>query len=71
MIFDDSKKQPNPAKWLRYSGASMCVTVNPCHWSWIPRFRRERDIWSGPVEWNGSASWLMLTVRVWIDDGSW
>lgn len=71
MLSDDSKRPVNIWRWLRYSGAVVSVTVNPCHWSWWPRFQREQDIWSGPAEWTGRATWLMLSVRVWIDDGSW
>jgi hypothetical protein len=59
-------------KWLRYSGASVAITVNPWHWSWIPRAQRElNDTWSGPNERTWSVRWLFLTARIWIDDGSW
>lgn len=72
MHLKDSKK-PNPIlKWLRFSGASVCVTVNPCHWTWIPVLQRDaNDVWAGPQERTWRVSVLMLTVRIWIDDGSW
>ena len=58
--------------WLKYSGASASVTLNPFHWFWTPRISREhRDDWYGPNERTFTVSILFLTVRVWIDDGSW
>jgi len=58
--------------WLRYSGASITVTMNPCHWRLVPRARQvAMDEWVGPHERSYFASWLFVTVRVWIDDGSW
>ena len=27
--------------WLRFSGASVTVTVNPWHWQWIPQIQNE------------------------------
>ena len=59
-------------KWLRYSGASIAVTVNPCHWRLIPWASPEfADVWQGPNQQTWALGWLMLTVRVWIDDGTW
>jgi len=59
-------------KWLRYSGASVCVRINPWHWNWIPRWGREpNDGWPSPRERTWSVRWIFLTVRVWVDDGSW
>lgn len=58
-------------KWLRFSGMSVILTINPLHWSWIPKAYKPYDEWAGPNEWTGQVSWIFLTVRVWIDDGSW
>jgi hypothetical protein len=59
-------------KWLRYSGACVIITVNPAHWSWQPRASQEFTTeWATPNERTWSAAWLFLTVRIWIDDGSW
>jgi len=59
-------------KWLRYSGASVIITVNPAHWSWRPQagqvFTTE---WATPNEQTWQVAWLFLTVRAWTDDGSW
>ena len=58
--------------WLRYSGASIAFTLNPLHWTWVPQAGRAfTDEWAGPNERSYSARFLFLTVRAWIDDGSW
>ena len=72
-----SSKDSNPQyrkmlNWIRYSGASVSVTLNPFHWFWTPRFFSEPiGEWPGPNEYSGRISFLFLSVRVWIDDGSW
>jgi hypothetical protein len=59
-------------KWLRYSGASVTITMNPAHWSWRPRAEQVFTTeWAGPNEQTWHASILFVTVRIWIDDGSW
>ena len=59
-------------KWIRYSGASVIVTLNPVHWSWVPRARHETNIeWPSPNENTYMVSWLFLTVRAWTDNGDW
>ena len=59
-------------KWIRYSGASVIVTLNPVHWSWIPRARHEKPVeWPSPNENTYMVSWLFLTVRAWTDNGDW
>ena len=58
--------------WLKYSGASVSLTLNPLHWAWVPQAGRTfRDEWAGPNERSWYARCLFVTVRVWIDDGSW
>ena len=58
--------------WLRYSGISISLTVNPAHWSWWPQIQNDPlDTWIGPNEHRFYFSWLMITLRAWIDDGSW
>jgi hypothetical protein len=58
-------------KWLRYSGASVIITVNPLHWRWKPWTTNFVDEWIGPHERTVTMGWLFVTVRLWIDDGSW
>lgn len=58
--------------WLRYSGVSVILTLNPLHWRLIPRTAREyNDGWPSPNERSWSASWLCLTLRGWVDNGAW
>ena len=63
------------SKWIRYSGACVIVSVNPCHWRWVPFFHRHTegtDGWPlGPDERTYTVSWLFLTIRVWLDNGNW
>ena len=59
-------------KWLRYSGASIILTLNPAHWSLRPWARQERNLeWPMFNERTWAASWLFVTVRIWIDNGDW
>jgi hypothetical protein len=54
--------------YLRYSGVSVSITINPFHWNVIPRYFVSNE-W--PNENTKAVSWLFLTIRFWIDDGSW
>jgi hypothetical protein len=59
-------------KWVRYSGASVIVTLNPLHWCWAPVAQHEPNTeWSKAHERTYRVSWLFLTVRIWIDNGDW
>lgn len=59
-------------KYLRYSGASIIITVNPAHWRLRPIARVEQQTeWPSPNERMVTVGWLFLTIRTWIDDGSW
>jgi hypothetical protein len=58
--------------WLRYSGFSIIIIGNPCHWSVLPWARHEaNDGWPSPNSRTWSVGWMFLTLRIWIDDGSW
>ena len=64
--------KPTAYDWIRYSGASIAVTVNPFHWRWRPSATTcILDEWCGPHERQLKFTWLMVTVRIWIDDGAW
>lgn len=56
--------------YLTYSGASISIMLNPWHWSWIPSFKKDdnQDVWELNTH---KFKFLFLTVRFWIDDGSW
>jgi len=58
--------------WIRYSGVGVIFTLNPLHWKVLPWFRDETNQeWPAPNERTWAAGFLFLTIRVWIDDGSW
>jgi len=57
--------------WLRYSGCSVIITVNPVWWRLVPWAQQDYTEWAGPDERTYSAGWLFLTVRVWLDNGAW
>ena len=58
--------------WIRYSGVSVIIALNPLWWRWLPWARREiTSEWAGPRERTWALGWLGVTVRIWIDDGSW
>jgi hypothetical protein len=58
--------------WIKYSGASIIIRVNPLHWQLFPQTGRAfMDEWAGPYERSWYGAWLFLTVRVWIDNGKW
>ena len=54
--------------YLKYSGIVFIIVVNPLHWNVMPRYFRNQE-WGD--EDTHAFSWLFLTIRVWIDDGSW
>jgi hypothetical protein len=56
--------------YVRYSGVTVCLHVNPFHWSWIPRVRQESQ-WVLDQDRVYAVSWLFVTFRFWIDDGRW
>jgi hypothetical protein len=55
-------------KYIRYSGLIMSITFNPFHWQMPKYFRNGKDGWEPNYH---SFSFLFLTIRFWIDDGSW
>jgi hypothetical protein len=56
--------------YLRYSGLSVTITVNPFHWAFFPRIQQgSLEVWD--TENTVAVSFLFLTVRFWLDDGSW
>lgn len=71
MIFKMRKKQARIWSWLKYSGASISLTLNPCHWRFGVKFVRDQDLWAGPNERTWILSFLFITLRLWVDDGSW
>ena len=59
-------------KWFRYSGGTVIITMNPLHWKVLPWFRDDTNPeWASANERTWAMGFLFLTVRIWIDDGSW
>jgi hypothetical protein len=54
--------------YLRYSGLSVIFSFNPLHWKVLPWIQKELDPWESATY---SFGFLFLTIRFWIDDGSW
>lgn len=57
--------------WIKNSGLVIALTLNPFHWRLKPYAVKEVDEWVGPKENRWSIGWLMISLRVWSDDGSW
>ena len=74
MLLNDSET-PLPKRtrlnWLLHSGASISIMANPCHWRWRPWLNKNSGVWAGPNDYTLNMGWLMLTIRIWIDDGTW
>jgi hypothetical protein len=72
MLLRNSKPASNLINWARYSGVSIIFTLNPLHWRWVPVIRCEKTLeWPSPNEHTYMIGWVFLTIRMWIDDGSW
>jgi hypothetical protein len=59
-------------KWLRYSGASVTITVNPhtgVGATGTPSSFKTNGWAQHEQAW--FVGWLFLTIRIWVDDGSW
>ena len=59
-------------KWLKFSGVTVILQVNPLHWRLLPWAREElNNEWPTPNERTWAMGWLFLVVRGWIDNGDW
>jgi len=57
--------------YLKYSGVSVILNLNPFHWSLLPKIRNESNSEWGAPEKTYSFVFLFLTIRLWIDNGDW
>jgi hypothetical protein len=57
--------------YLRYSGVSVIIALNPLWWKVLPWYRDESNEEWGSAEKTYAFGFLGITVRIWIDDGSW
>lgn len=58
-------------KYLRYSGISVILSLNPLYWKVWPWFKNETNNEWGEAEKTYAFGFLFLTVRFWIDKGEW
>jgi hypothetical protein len=61
----------NLINYLRYSGVSVIIALNPLWWKVLPWYRDESNEEWGSAEKTYAFGFLGITVRIWIDDGSW
>jgi hypothetical protein len=58
--------------WIRYSGITIIIALNPLWWKVLPWWRKEVNVeWPSPNERTWAFGFLGITIRIWIDDGSW
>ena len=57
--------------YLKYSGLSVIIQLNPLHWKVWPWFKTETNSEWGSAEYTCSLTFLFLTIRLWIDNGDW
>jgi hypothetical protein len=58
-------------KYLRYSGISVILTLNPLWWKVLPWFKVETNSEWGSAEHTYACGFLGVTIRMWIDNGDW
>ena len=58
-------------QYLRYSGVSIIISLNPLWWKVLPWVRNETTAEFGAAERTWACGFLFLTIRVWIDRGAW
>ena len=58
-------------RYLRYSGISVIIAVNPLWWKVLPWWRNETTQEFGSAEHTWAVGFLGVTVRIWIDCGDW
>jgi hypothetical protein len=56
-------------KWLRYSGITLGMTVNPFHWAFGGHLIKPTDM--DPSQYGFYVSLGFVWLRIWIDNGDW
>lgn len=54
--------------YLIYSGLNVTFKFNPCHWRLNFEYRKTNEVWEQD---NLLIELFPITIRLWIDDGSW
>jgi hypothetical protein len=55
-------------KWLKYSGCNITLKLNPFHWRLSCKLVQTNEAWETDFL---CLELLPITIRIWIDDGSW
>jgi hypothetical protein len=61
----------NLLNYLKYSGVSVIISLNPFQWRYLPWLRNESNDQWGTAEYTYAFGFLALTIRFWIDNGEW
>jgi len=56
-------------KWLRYSGITLGMSLNPYHWTFTAHCIKPTDM--DPCQYGFYVSLGFVWLRVWIDNGDW
>ena len=57
--------------YLKYSGLTVTIVLNPFHWSWIPKMSPILDtITDGEMD-GTMFSFLFIRISCWVDNGDW
>jgi hypothetical protein len=54
--------------WLRYSGCNITLKLNPFHWRLNCEYNKTNEVWEKDCF---ILELLPITIRLWVDDGSW
>ena len=55
-------------KWLKYSGATITLKLNPFHWLLSCKWRVSAEVWEQDTF---VIELLPITIRIWLDNGDW
>lgn len=54
--------------YLKYSGCNVIIKFNPYHWRINLSYNKTNEVWEQDTL---VIELLPITIRIWIDDGSW
>ena len=57
---------------FKYSSFKISIQLNPLQWRWVPfHFIGKMNEWPDENVYQFLFGWIFLSIRVYIDDGSW
>lgn len=54
--------------WLKYSGCNITLKLNPFHWRISCDYNKTNEVWETDAL---VIELLPITIRLWLDDGTW